>query len=238
MMKERLQKVIARAGVVSRRKAEELIREGHVAVNGNVITALGAQADVRKDRIEVDGRAVRSEPLEYYLLNKPCNVLSSTSDPLDRPVVTQLIKSQRRLYPIGRLDFQSEGLIILTNDGELTHRVTDAGAVEKVYRVKVRGRPLEEKLEQLREGIKVGREQWGKCRISAVKEANHSWYEVALREGRNRQIRRMFERIGHRVMRLRRIAIGPVRLGNLPVGRYRKMTAREVRSLKAGLLIH
>lgn len=231
-MKERLQKIVAKAGIASRRRAEELIRQGQVAINGRVVTELGSQADTQKDEVEVGGKSIRAEPLEYYVLNKPRGVLSSASDPLRRPVATQLVKSQRRLYPTGRLDFQSEGLIILTNDGKLARRVTRAGTLKKVYEVKVRGRPSHPNLQRLREGIKVGGEQWGRCRITPLKEANHSWYEVVLCEGKNRQIRRMFDRIGHPVMRLRRIAIGPLQLGKLPSGSWRRMTTQEVRSLK------
>lgn len=220
-MKQRLQKIIAGAGIASRRKAEALIREGCVTVNGRIVTKPGTQADALWDRVKVRGTLVRPEPLEYYVLNKPRGVLSSRSDPLGRPIVTQLIKSRGRLYPSGRLDFQSEGLLILTNDGDLTRRVTQAGNLEKVYQVKVRGLPSREELGKL-----------GECRITPLKEGNNAWYELTLCEGKNRQIRRMFERIGHRVSRLRRIAIGPVRLGDLPLGAYRRMTAREVRLLK------
>ena len=231
-MKQRLQKIIAGAGITSRRKAEALIREGYVSVNGCIVTQLGSQADALRDRIEVNGTRVRPEPLEYYVLNKPRGVLSSRSDPWGRPIATQFIKSGGRLYPSGRLDFQSEGLLILTNDGELTRRVTQAGNLEKVYHVKVRGLPSWEELRKLGEGIRMGRRQLGKCRITPLKEGNNPWYEVILCEGKNRQIHRMFERIGHRVSRLRRIAIGPVRLGDLSPGAYRRLTAREVGLLK------
>ncbi|MCH8319917.1 MAG: rRNA pseudouridine synthase, partial [Acidobacteria bacterium] len=130
-MLERLQKVVAAAGVASRRKAEQLILEGRVSVNGQTVTRLGTKVDPRKDHVKVDGKLIRPEPLEYFIVNKPQGVLSAASDPLQRPLVTQLVRSQRRLYPVGRLDFQSEGLMILTNDGELTRWITRAGTLEK-----------------------------------------------------------------------------------------------------------
>lgn len=231
-MRQRLQKIIARAGIASRRKAEDLIRAGCVTVNGRLVTELGAQADPEKDHIKVQGRLIRPEPLESYLVHKPRGFLSAASDPRQRPLVTRLVKSRLRLYPAGRLDFNSEGLIILTSDGELAHCVTRAGILEKVYHVKVKGEPSEEELNRLREGITVGGERWEKCRIRLVKRGNNCWYEVALHEGRNRQVRRMFEKIGHPVMRLRRVAIGPLTLGKLPLGGCRKLSAREVMSLK------
>lgn len=231
-MKERLQKIIARAGIASRRKAEQLILEGRVTVNGRAVAALGSQADPRHDHIKVDGKLLRLEPFEYYIVNKPRGVLSAASDPRKRPIVTQLVRSRRRLYPSGRLDFQSEGLIILTNDGELTRRITQAGLFEKVYQVKVLGQPSESRLKLLREGITIDGEQWGKCRITLLKPGKNCWYAVAIREGRNRQIRRMFEQIGHPVTRLRRIAIGPLRLGSLAAGAWRGMTPREIQLLK------
>ena len=231
-MKQRLQKIIAAAGIASRRRAEELIQEGRVTVNGQAVTEPGTRADTAKDRIKVSGKLVGTEPLEYYVLNKPRGVVSSVSDPLGRPVVTHFVRSARRLYPSGRLDFQSEGLIILTNDGALTRRVTKAGDFEKVYQVKVRGCPSQEKLRRLSEGIGIGRREHGKCQVIPLKQKNNAWYKVTLHEGKNRQVRRMFEQIGHRVTRLRRIAIGPVCLGDLPLGACRRMTDREVRLLK------
>ena len=231
-MKERLQKIIAGAGVTSRRRAEHLILQGRVTVNGQIVTELGVRADSERDHVKVDGKRIRPEGLEYYLVNKPQGVLSSVSDPLRRPLVTELIGGSKRLYPAGRLDFQSEGLMIVTNDGDLTRLVTRGGGVEKVYRVKIRGRASAEGLELLKKGIRVGSEKFGGCKISLLKQARNCWYEVTLRQGRNRQIRRMFETIGHLVMRVRRTAIGPLSLGSVRPGCYRKMTAQEVRELK------
>lgn len=231
-MRERLQKIIARAGITSRRKAEELIVNGAVTVNGRIIRTLGFQADSRADHIKVNGKLIRPEPLEYYAVNKPRSVLCSVSDPAGRPVVTDLVQSPRRLYPAGRLDFDSEGLVILTNDGELTRAVTRGGGIEKKYRVKVHGKPSPEKLDRMRGGMNVGRVSYSPCEICIVKADSNCWFDVALREGRNRQIRRMFEAIGHPVMRLRRTAIGPVLLGKLPLRAWRVLTPSEVSALK------
>ena len=230
-MQERLQKIVAAAGIASRRKSEQLIVDGYVTVNGKTVTELGTKADPRQDHIKVDGRLIHPEPLEYYLVNKPPGVLSSVSDPLKRPLVTGLVKSRCRLYPAGRLDFQSEGLMILTNDGSLTGKITRSGAIEKRYRVKVRGQPLEEKLQRIRNGVTIDGESFSRCKVAVLKKSRNCWYEVILCQGRNRQIRRMFEDIGHPVMRIRRIGIGPLNLGNLPPGGSRKMLAREVKAL-------
>lgn len=231
-MQERLQKIIAGAGIASRRKAEELIRQGHVSVNGRMVRKLGSKADPQTDHIKVDGRRIEPVSFEYYVVNKPQGVLSAVRDALQRPVVTQLVKSHKRLYPAGRLDFQSEGLVILSNDGELTRNITRSGFIRKVYRVKVRGQPVRDSLDQLRHGAKIDSEDLASCGIRLLKKGRNSWYEVTLHQGKNRQIRRMFENIGHPVMRLRRIAIGSVLLGDLPPGSARRMSIEEVRSLK------
>ena len=231
-MPERLQKIIAAAGIASRRKAELLILEGRVSVNGQRITQLGTKVDPGQDHVKVDGKLIRSEPLEYFIVNKPQGVLSAVSDPLRRPLVTQLVRSKKRLYPVGRLDFQSEGLMILTNDGELTRRITRAGAMEKIYQVKVRGKPTQEKLDRLSGGMRIEGDKFAPCKITELKRARNCWFEVTLREGKNRQVRRMFEYLGHPVMRVRRTAIGPLALGKLPPGGYRKLSAREVQLLQ------
>ncbi|MFB3902964.1 MAG: pseudouridine synthase [Acidobacteriota bacterium] len=231
-MKERLQKIIARAGIASRRKAETLILEGAVTVNGETVRTLGSQADPERDHIKVNGKLIRPERFEYYMLNKPRGVLSSVKDPEGRKVVTDLVKSSARLYPAGRLDFNSEGLIILTNDGELARRITEGGKLTKVYRVKVKDQPEETQIKRLSEGLTIeGVRMWA-SKVRLLKPGNNAWYEVELTEGKNRQLRRMFERIGHPVMKLRRVAIGNLRLGTLPPGSYRELTDREVRLLK------
>ena len=231
-MKQRLQKILAHAGVASRRKAEELILQGRITVNELTVIRLGTQADLASDRICVDGKPIKSEPLEYYIFNKPRGVLSTVWDPLRRPVVTQFVRPSSRLYPAGRLDYQSEGLMVLTNDGELARAITQAGRLPKVYHVKVQGQPPQQKLDKLLAGIRVEGRRLSARNIRPLGRARNSWYEVTLLQGRNRQIRIMFERIGHPVRRLRRIAVGPLRLGDLPQGAYREMTPREVRLLR------
>lgn len=230
-MLERLQKIIAHAGVASRRKAEQLILEGRVTVNGRRVQELGFKADPRTDHVKVDGKLIRPEPLEYYAVHKPAGMLSSVSDPQGRPVVRQLVRSRARLYPAGRLDFNSEGLMILSNDGALTRRLIQAGEVDKVYRVKVRGMVGKEELEKLRQGIRLGGAFLSVRRVTLLKKGNNCWYEVVLAQGKNRQIRRLFEHVGHPVMRLRRTAIGPVELKKLKPGEYRELTASEVARL-------
>ena len=230
-MQERLQKIVAAAGIASRRKAEQLILDGHVTVNGQIITQLGTKADPRQDHIKVDGKLIHPEPLEYYLVNKPPGVLSSASDPLKRPLVTELVRSRCRLYPAGRLDFQSEGLMILTNDGSFTGKITRSGEIEKRYRVKVQGRPSQEKLKRISGGVTIDGESFSRCKVSLLKQARNTWYEIVLRQGRNRQIRRMFEHIGHPVMRIKRTSIGSIHLGDLSPGVSRRMLPREVQSL-------
>jgi 23S rRNA pseudouridine2605 synthase len=203
-----------------------------VTVNGQTVRELGAKADPARDHIKVRGKLIRAEPLEYFAVNKPRGMLSAASDRSDRPLVTQLVKSKRRLYPVGRLDYQSEGLMILTNDGELARRVAHSGRIEKVYQVKVQGQPNEGQLDKLRNGIRLEGAQLKACRITIRKEGDNCWYTVVLQEGKNQQIRRMFERIGHRVMRLRRTVIGGVRLGKLRPGESRPLTPAELRTLR------
>ncbi len=229
---ERLQKIIAHAGIASRRKAEQMIVQGLVTVNGEVIRELGVKADPSRDHIKVGGKLLRPEPLQSFAVHKPRSLLCSASDPEGRPVVTDLVRSGKRLYPAGRLDFESEGLVIVTNDGELAECVTRAGTHEKVYRVKVRGAPEAPRVKMLASGLRLEGEQLAPCGIKRLKSENNSWFEVRLRQGKNRQIRRMFEFIGHPVMRLRRLSIGPVQLGNLKPGAYRRLTAREIQLLK------
>ncbi len=227
----RLQKIIASAGIVSRRKAEALIREGRVTVNGRIVTEMGAKADPSCDHIKVDGRLVRHSPGKVYvLLNKPRNVICSVADPEGRVKVTDLVRVRENLHPVGRLDYHTEGLIVLTNDGEFTRIASQAGEhAPKVYHVKVRGTPDEATLNRLRAGgrLRDGTEL-ARCRIRFLREGNNTWYEVVLTQGKNQQIRKMFEAAGHPVLKLRRIAIGFLRDDRLPVGQYRFLTEREV----------
>jgi 23S rRNA pseudouridine2605 synthase len=231
---ERLQKILAHAGVASRRTAEKLISSGRVSVNGTVVSELGTRADPDVDRITVDGQRIsRPERHVYLLVNKPRNVMSTVDDPEGRPTVSDIVRSaaRGRLYPVGRLDFTSEGLLIMTNDGEFTRFMTRAGQVPKHYRVKVTGVPEPADLDRLRRGMAIGRERFGPCRIEPAKTGPNMWFDVVLKQGRNRQIHRMFEAIGHRVMTLRRTQIGFLEARGIPRGKWRELTASEIAEL-------
>ena len=238
-MQQRLQKLIAAAGISSRRHAEELITAGNVTVNGKLITELGAKADPDRDHIKVKGKLInpqlqRHEKV-YVLLNKPKGYLTSLSDPEDRPLVINLIPaSLGRLHPVGRLDFNTEGLLILTNDGELTNVITAAkNQVAKIYRVKVKGIPSDKAIERLRRGVSIDEgERAAPVEIRKLRRSeSNSWFEVVLHEGRNQQIRRMFDAIGHSVVKLARTQIGPVTDERLRVGEWRMLTTVEVKKL-------
>ena len=233
-MPERLQKLIAQAGVASRRAAEEMIKAGDVTVNGEVVTELGTKADPEKDHIKVKGRlinaALANRSKVYVLLNKPKGYLSSAADPEGRKLVTDLVKGRGRLYPIGRLDYNTEGLIILTNDGEFTNFVASSKAIPKVYEVKVKGMPTAVAINKLRRGVLL--EDGFKTAPAEIRELNHTdkngWYEVTLHEGHNQQIRKMFDTIGHSVVKLKRIAIGSISDPYLKIGESRMLTPQEV----------
>jgi 23S rRNA pseudouridine2605 synthase len=237
---ERLQKLIAAAGIASRRKAEELITAGRVTLNGAVVTELGTKADTEHDKIAIDGKALRSReaPL-YFLLYKPKGYVTTASDPKGRPTVIDLMKGiDARVYPVGRLDYASEGLLLMTNDGALAQKLTKAGShVEKTYLVKISGKPGEQDLARLRAGVTIDLEDGRRVKTSPAKirladDAPNPWYEVVLIEGRNRQIRRMFDRIGYHVEKIKRIKLGPLKLDVQP-GKFRPLTVREVAQLKA-----
>lgn len=238
-MAERLQKLIAKAGIASRRHAEELITAGQVTVNGKVVTELGTKADPALDHIKVKGKLInpalaRRENI-YLLLNKPKGYLSSVSDPEERPLVTELVPaSLGRLHPVGRLDFNTEGLLLLTNDGEFTNFVTAAkNRVRKVYEVKVKGVPPEPAIERLRRGIVLDDNvRTAPAEITRLQETeSNAWFEVVLHEGRNQQIRRMFDAIGNSVVKLRRSQIGDLRDDTLRPKQWRLLTAPEVARL-------
>ncbi len=235
---ERLQKIISAAGIASRRKAEDMIRQGRVMVNGRIVTELGSKAVPDRDHIKVDGKLLRGRREKLYiLLNKPRQVMSTVSDPQGRTKVTDLVSSRERIYPVGRLDFNTEGLILLTNDGEFARIVSGAGNhLPKVYHVKVRRAPDEEALNRLRAGIRLrDGSRLARCRIRPLKEGNNSWFEVTLTQGKNRQIREMFEAIGNPVMKLRRTKIGFLTDRGLAPGQFRALTSAEVeRILKLG----
>jgi len=237
-MIERLQKLIAQAGIASRRAAEELIKNGEVTVNGKVITELGTKADPEKDHIKVRGRLINSKLTEsrekiYILLNKPKGYLSSAADPEGRPTVTQLVKGFGRLFPVGRLDFNTEGLILLTNDGEFSNFVASSRQIPKVYQVKVKGLLNENAINKLRRGIRL--EDGFKTAPAKIKPLpsteRNGWYEVTLFEGHNQQIRKMFDVVGHSVVKLRRTAIGPLTDQGIKIGQYRKLDRVEVEKL-------
>lgn len=241
-MQERLQKLIAEAGIASRRKAEQMIVDGLVAVNGVVVTELGTKADPATDNIKVAGKSInaRLEQREmlYLLLNKPRGYLSSTSDPEQRPVVVDLLPPhlQKRVHTVGRLDFNTEGLLILTNDGDLTNAVTRAGRIRKVYHAKVKGHPKEEQIALLRRGVRIDDRKTAPAEISLLEttDRDNTWYQIVLVEGRNQQIRKMFDAIGHSVVKLRRVQIGPITDVGLAIGKFRPLTETEVRQLKTG----
>lgn len=234
---ERLQKIIASAGIASRRKAEQLILDGRVTVNGQVVAQLGAKADPENDSIRVDGKRIRVTTTKnvYLLLNKPKNVISTVDDPQNRVKVTDLTPAYKRIFPVGRLDYNTEGLILLTNDGEFSRIVSSAGArFPKVYHVKVRMVPDMNALNRLRDGLRLpGGVRLAPCKIEPVKEGANSWYEVTLTQGKNRQIREMFDAVGHPVLKLRRVRIGFLTDKDLPIGRYRHLTSNEVEKIFA-----
>ncbi len=249
---DRLQKILAQAGIASRRKAEEIILEGRVIVNGQVVTELGTRADATRDHIRVDGKLLHGpEQQRYYMLNKPRGYVTTLDDPQHRPTVMQLMQQtsgphgdQVRLYPVGRLDYLSEGLLLMTNDGNLANALSKASAgVEKTYLVKTSGVPTNEGLDQIRRGIMIDRGRLDEVRagrrdriltapakVVLVRAGDNPWYEVTLTEGRNRQLRKMFEEIGHHVEKIRRIGYGALRLDIAP-GEYRELKPGEVMAL-------
>jgi 23S rRNA pseudouridine2605 synthase len=236
MAEERLQKLIAAAGIASRRHAEEMIAAGEVTVNGKVVTTLGVKADPARDHIKVRGRlinpALAAREKIYVLLNKPRGYLTSLADTEGRPLVTELIPSSfGRLHPVGRLDFNTEGLLLLTNDGEFTNFITSArNGVAKVYAVKVKGVPPEEAIERLRRGIVLDDgTRTAPAEIKRLEESeSNSWFEVILHEGRNQQIRRMFDAVGHSVLKLRRVRIGFLSDDRLAPKQWRMLAPAEV----------
>jgi 23S rRNA pseudouridine2605 synthase len=287
MPSERIQKIIAAAGVASRRSAEKLITSGAVSVNGTMVTELGSKADPEHDHIRVNGKLLHGAERQVYLLmNKPKGYVTTVSDPEGRPTVMDLLRGIRaRVYPVGRLDYASEGLLLLTNDGELSNKLMKAAShVPKVYVVKVAGTPNEAGLERLRRGLSIPverrfvskdrrnasrnaeeqgsadrlkgsssdqgavdkkryiaksrnakREQRVKTaptKVRLVREGDNPWYELTLTEGKNRQIRRMFEEIGHHVEKIKRVRYGPLSL-DIPPGEFRRLSAAEVEKLKA-----
>lgn len=238
-MEERLQKILSQYGIASRRKAEELIKEGRVTVNGQ-IAQLGQKADPERDYIKVDGKLlVKPEPKVYYAFYKPRKVITSLIDPEGRPTIKDFIKGIKfRVYPVGRLDYDSEGLLLLTNDGELAYQVMHPSSkIEKTYLVKVDGIIDEEKLAKLKKGVKIEGRLARAVNVTLIKKLKaNSWIKITLHEGRKRQIRKMLEKVGHPVIRLIRVAIDGVQLGDLKAGEYRVLTKEEIESLKNAAL--
>jgi pseudouridine synthase len=231
MAEERLQKILSRAGLTSRRKAEQLMLEGRVTVNGQTVTELGSKADPERDRIEVDGRRVGApRRLLYLALNKPKNCVTTLDDPEGRPTVIEYLKGVReRVFPVGRLDFASEGLLVITNDGELANRMMSAAShLEKTYLVKVNGPLSAEQEAEFRAGIPLGGRRTAPAELRLVRRAENPWYEVRLIEGRKNQVRMMFKHFGRLVEKLKRVRIGFLELGALRPGEYRGLTPAEV----------
>jgi len=240
MASERLQKIMAACGVASRRKAEEMIASGRVTLNGAVVTELGTKADAEQDQICVDGKPLKGpERLLYFLLHKPKGYVTTVSDPEGRLTVMELMrKCPERVYPVGRLDYASEGLLLMTNDGALAQKLMKAGShVPKTYLVKISGKPEEKAIQRLRGGITIELEDGKRvktspAKIRLVEDGANPWYEVILIEGRNRQIRRMFQRVGFNVEKIRRVRLGPLVL-DVPPGKFRELTKGEVEQLKS-----
>jgi pseudouridine synthase len=234
-MQQRLQKIIAEAGITSRRKAEELIVQGRVSVNGQVVAELGSKADPARDRILVDGRPLkRGRRRLYLLLNKPPGYVSTVSDPQYRPTVISLVRDlKERVYPVGRLDYHSSGLMLLTNDGEIANfLMTPKSGVPRTYHVKLESQPGVEAIKKLEEGIVLDGRRTAPCQIRPLAYSEKPWYEITLVEGRYHQVRRMFERIGQAVLKLKRVRIAFLTDHGLAPGQFRHLTTTEVNRLK------
>jgi pseudouridine synthase len=237
MKPERLQKILSKAGVTSRRKAEDLILEGRVSVNGNIVRELGTKAVLGRDEIRVDGKTIKPETEKLVLaLFKPKRCVTTLNDPQGRSTVADFVnKFPMRLYPIGRLDYDAEGLLLLTNDGELAHRLQHPSyKVPKTYLVKVRGHPPTEALARLQQGVNLEDGITAPAELKVMEDDQKAtWLSLTLREGRKHQVKRMCAAVGHPVLKLRRTKIGPIRLDDLRPGEIRRLKSREVRSLRA-----
>jgi len=235
---ERLQKILARAGLASRREAERWIVDGRITVNGSVIRKLGSQADPVKDSIKVDGKRIRpsAAPL-YYAFHKPPGIITTLNDPQNRPDLTpylQRLGEKRRVFPVGRLDYNTTGLLLLTNDGEVALRLAHPRyGVKKIYRVKLSACPTEEDFKQLSKGIRLEEGVTAPARGRIIEKLKkNAWVEIEVHEGRKREVRRMFEALGYFVEKLIRIRVGPISLGALPLGEMRPLSQNEVKTLK------
>lgn len=240
MAAERLQKILSQAGVASRRHAEQMILEGRVTVNGTVVAELGSKADLESDRIKVDGRLVRPpRHLVYIALHKPGQTVTTVSDPQHRATVMELLRGvKERVYPVGRLDYHSEGLLLMTNDGELANAVmSTASHLAKTYLVKANGALTPEQEQQFREGVPISGHRTLPAGLKMIRSAQNPWYEVRLIEGRNQQIRLMFKHFGRLVEKLKRVRIGPIDLGPLKPGEFRYLSVEEVGKLRRALRV-
>lgn len=233
-MNERLQKVLAAAGVCSRREAERLIALGEVSVNGETVLRPGTKVDPEIDHIEISGKRVHSKrPHLYLALHKPRGCVTTAKDPEGRRTVLDLMAGVReRLFPVGRLDYNAEGLLLMTNDGALAYALMRPGGVAKTYRVKVKGTPSPESLAKVRDGLTLEGHRLLPAQARVTSRGETSWLLVTLHEGRKNQIVRMMETIGHPVRRIRRVSIGRLRLGTLPAGRWRALEPEEIQSLR------
>lgn len=234
-MEERLQKVMAEFGVASRRKCEDLILQGKVKVNAETVTELGVKVDKQKDIIEVEGRTLSSRINKVYvMLNKPVGYITSAKDQFNRPTVLDLTSGvNERIFPVGRLDYDTEGLLILTNDGDLTYRITHPSHnIDKTYRALVRGKVEQKDIETFKQGIVIDDYKTSPAKLEIIDFKNeNSLVNITIHEGRNRQVRKMCDAINHKVIRLKRISIGSLRLGDLKQGQWRYLKAEEVEYL-------
>ncbi len=231
MPAERLQKIISRAGFASRRKAEELIAQGLVTVNGKVVMEMGSKADLDQDHIKVDGKLLHApKNIVYIALNKPKGYVTTTDDPEGRPTVMKLVRGlKERVVPVGRLDYNTEGLLLFTNDGDFANRLTSAKSkIEKVYVVKVTGLLSEDQCEQFRRGLPIHGKRTAPAGIKLIRPQDNPWYEVKLIEGRTNQIKLMFNHFGRLVEKLRRVRIGFIGLEGIPPGQFRHLSQREM----------
>jgi 23S rRNA pseudouridine2605 synthase len=238
MPEERLQKILSHAGIASRRQAEQIIQEGRVIVNGKTVTELGSKADLERDHIRVDGRLIHApRRMVYIALNKPNNTVTTVTDPQRRATVMELLHGvKERVYPVGRLDYHSEGLLLLTNDGEIANAVMSAAThLPKTYVVKVNGRLTADQEQKFREGVPLSGRRTQPAGLKVVRDAENPWYEVKLYEGRNNQIRLMFKHFGRLVEKLKRVSIGPLELGPLKTGQFRYLAGPEVEKLKRAI---
>ena len=236
-MRIRLNKFLAQAGVASRREVDKMIVEGQIKVNGRVVRTLGTKIDDEKDRVEFEDKRVdKEEEMVYLLLNKPPGYLVTLKDPFRRPTIKELLPSlEKRIYPVGRLDYDSEGLLLLTNDGELAHRLAHPRyRVPKNYIVEVRGMPDSLKISRLEKGIALDGKKTAPARIARLSgSVKKTLLRIEIHEGRKREVKRMFEAIGHKVLHLKREGFGGLKLGKLQTGKWRFLTQREVDSLKS-----